>query len=157
MTPAIVAAKKSGVSFTIHQFRHDRTSASYALEAAEKLGRAPEQVYKTLIVQLDDGALGELVVAMLPASLPLSLKALAKAAHAGKAVMAPSTLAEKTTGYVIGGISPLGQKKRLRAFLHQAALEHDSILVSAGRRGLEIELAPADLLRLSGALVASLA
>ncbi|MDR0477315.1 MAG: Cys-tRNA(Pro) deacylase [Desulfobulbaceae bacterium] len=154
MTPAITAAQQSGVSFVIHQFRHDPKSQSYALEAAEKLGRDRQQIYKTLIVQLDGG---ELAVAMLPAALTLSLKTLAKAAEARKATMAPPALAEKTTGYVVGGISPLGQKKRLRAFLHEAALEQSGILISAGRRGLEIELAPADLLRLTGAIATLLA
>lgn len=154
MTPAIALAKQSSISFTIHQFQHDQKSQSYALEAAEKLGRDPQQIYKTLIVQLDDG---ELVVAMLPASLTLSLKTLAKAAQARKAAMAPAALAEKTTGYLTGGISPLGQKRHLRALLHETALEQSSILVSAGRRGLEIELAPADLLRLTGAIAVPLA
>ena len=154
MTPAIASAKQSGICFVIHQFHHDPKNRSYALEAAAELGRDPRQIYKTLIVQLDGG---ELVVAMLPAALTLSLKALTKVAHARKATMAPSALAEKTTGYLVGGISPLGQKKRLRAFLHEAALEQDSILVSGGRRGLEIELAPADLLHLTEAIAAPLA
>ena len=153
MTPAIASVKQSGIPFVIHQFRHDPKKQSYALEAAEKLGRDRQQIYKTLIVQFDGG---ELAVAMLPAALTLSLKVLAKAAEVRKAAMAPAVLAEKTTGYIVGGISPFGQKKRLRAFIHEAALEQSGILVSAGRRGLEIELAPADLLRLTGAVAVPL-
>ena len=140
-TPAIVAAERAGIAFTVHTYAHDLTAASYGLEAAEQLGVDPARVYKTLVADVD----GILTVAIVPVEAQLDLKALGKRAR-----MADTKLAERTTGYVAGGISPLGQRKRLPTVLDDSALAHDTIHVSAGRRGLEIELAPADLLALTG-------
>lgn len=152
MTPAINAAKKAKILFTIHEYAHDPTCASYGLEAAEKLNIAPDRVFKTLVVDLG----GELVVAIVPVDAMLGLKNIAKAAGAKKASMADTALVERSTGYVLGGVSPLGQKKRLRTFIDASALAHPTIHVSAGRRGLEIELAPNDLARLTSAQFADL-
>ncbi len=145
MTPAINAAKKVGISFTVHQYDHDSACEAYGLEAAEKLKIDPALVFKTLVVDVE----GELVVAIIPVAHMLNLKLLAKAAGAKKAFMADKALVERTTGYVLGGVSPFGQKKRLRTFLDSSAQNLRTIHVSAGRRGLEIELAPADLLQLT--------
>jgi Cys-tRNA(Pro)/Cys-tRNA(Cys) deacylase len=147
-TPAIVAAERAGVSFSVHEYAHDPKAASYGLEAAEKLGLDPARVYKTLVVDVD----GVLTVAVVPVEAQLDLKALGK-----RATMADTKLAERTTGYVAGGISPLGQRKRLPVLLDESALAFETIHVSAGRRGLEIELAPGDLLGLTGGRVAAIA
>lgn len=152
-TPALVAASKAGVSFTVHEYHHDPRADSYGLEAAEALGLDPAQVFKTLIADVD----GRLVCAVVPVAGSLDLKALATAAHGRKAVMAKGPDAERATGYVVGGISPLGQKKRLATFLDRKALAFETIHVSAGKRGLEIELAPADLLTLTGGQAADIA
>jgi Cys-tRNA(Pro)/Cys-tRNA(Cys) deacylase len=140
-TPAIVAAERAGIAFTVHEYVHDPKAASYGLEAAEKLGLDPAHVFKTLVADVD----GTLTVAIVPVEAQLDLKALGK-----RVSMADSKLAERTTGYVAGGISPLGQRKRLPTVLDASALACETIHVSAGRRGLEIELAPADLLALTG-------
>lgn len=140
-TPAIVAAEKAGIRFTLHEYAHDPKAASYGLEAAEKLGLDPARVFKTLVVSVD----GTLTVVMVPVEAQVDLRALGK-----RAAMADPKLAERTTGYVTGGISPLGQRKRLPTILDESALAYETIHVSAGRRGLEIELAPADLLALTG-------
>ena len=152
MTPAINAAKKAKIPFSVHEYLHDPTCASYGLEAAEKLNIAPDRVFKTLVADLG----GEMVVAIVPVDAMLGLKNIAKAAGAKKASMAHKALVERSTGYVLGGVSPLGQKKRLRTFIDASALAHPTIHVSAGRRGLEIELAPNDLARLTSAQFADL-
>jgi Cys-tRNA(Pro)/Cys-tRNA(Cys) deacylase len=139
-TPAIVAAERAGIAFTVHEYTHDPKAASYGLEAVEKLGIDPDRVYKTLVADVD----GTLTVAVVPVGAQLDLKALGK-----RAAMADTKLAERTTGYVAGGISPLGQRKRLPTVLDDSALAFETIHVSAGRRGLEIELAPADLIALT--------
>jgi Cys-tRNA(Pro)/Cys-tRNA(Cys) deacylase len=139
-TPAIAAAERAGVSFTLHEYAHGAKVSSYGLEAAEKLGVDPDRVFKTLVADVD----GTLTVAIVPVAAQLDLKALGK-----RVTMADSKLAERTTGYVAGGISPLGQRKRLPTVLDESALAFETIHVSAGRRGLEIELAPADLLALT--------
>lgn len=146
MTPAILVAKRQKTAFTLHEYSHDRSSPAYGLEAAEKLGIPPARVFKTLIVKLDDSLLA---VAIVPVAAMLNMKLFAKAAGAKKAAMADTTEAERITGYVVGGISPLGQKRSLPTILDQSALTFATIMVSAGRRGLEIELAPTDLLRLT--------
>jgi len=146
MTPAINYAKKHKISFTIHKYQHDPDHESFGLEAAEKLGLNPERVFKTLVARLDNT---ELAVAILPVSRMLNLKSFARACGVKKSVMADKAVVEKTTGYVLGGVSPLGQKKRLKTIVDTAAADHQTIYVSAGRRGLEIELAPDDLLRLT--------
>ncbi|HDM8223356.1 TPA: Cys-tRNA(Pro) deacylase [Vibrio campbellii] len=148
MTPAINLAKKKKVTHTIHQYEHDPRADSYGLEAAEVLGQDPKKIFKTLLFCLN-GEPKNLAVAIIPVDQKLNLKLAAKAAKGKKADMADPEIAQKTTGYVVGGISPLGQKKALPTFLHESATEQDTICVSAGKRGLEIELAPKDLLSLT--------
>ena len=142
MTPAILLAKKAKIAFNVHEYKHDSKAQSYGLEAAEKLNLNPAQVFKTLVVETDSK---QLVVAVLPVNQQLNLKALAKAVGAKKAAMAPQQLVERTTGYILGGVSPLAQKKRLATVIDSSAKNFETIYVSAGRRGLEIELA-ADIL-----------
>ncbi len=153
-TPAILAADRAQVAYTVHEYAHDPRAESYGLEAAEALGVEPERVFKTLLATVD-GA--RLVVAVVPVTALLDLKAVAAAAGGRKADMAKPADAERATGYVVGGISPLGQKKRLPTFVDASAEAHVTIHVSAGRRGLEIELAPADLVALTGGTVAAIA
>ncbi|HAS6075769.1 TPA: Cys-tRNA(Pro) deacylase [Vibrio vulnificus] len=148
MTPAINLAKKKKVPHTIHEYQHDPRAASYGLEAAEVLGQDPKKVFKTLLFCLN-GEAKNLAVAIIPVDQKLNLKLAAKAANGKKADMADPDIAQKTTGYVVGGISPLGQKKALPTFLHISAEQQETICVSAGKRGLEIELAPKDLLMLT--------
>jgi Cys-tRNA(Pro)/Cys-tRNA(Cys) deacylase len=139
-TPATRVARQAKVAHAIHEYVHEPGADSYALEAAEALGLDPRRVFKTLVVDRD----GTLTVCIVPAADTLDLRALGK-----RAKLAPTERAEKVTGYVAGGISPLGQRKPLPTLLDASASEHDTIFVSAGRRGLEIELAPADLLTLT--------
>lgn len=146
MTPGINTAKKAKIAFRVHEYDHDSASESYGLEAAEKLGIAETQVFKTLVVQLDGK---ELVVGVLAVSSQLSMKLIAKSAGAKKAVMAKPEDVQRSTGYVLGGVSPLGQKKPLRTFVDASAEENKTIYISAGRRGLEIELSPDDLVSLT--------
>jgi Cys-tRNA(Pro)/Cys-tRNA(Cys) deacylase len=149
-TPATDAAKRAGVVHTIHEYAHDPAAASYGLEAADSLGIEPARVFKTLLA----AAGNVLVVAIVPVTGQLDVKALATA-HGVKAMtMADPTAAERATGYVVGGISPLGQRKRHATFLDESAELFDTIYVSAGRRGLEIELSAADLLALTGGSLA---
>ena len=152
-TPALVLVAKANVVFTVHEYHHDARSVSYGKEAADALGLAAEQVFKTLVAEVD----GKLVVAVVPVAGTLDLKALAAAAGGRKAAMAKVPDAERVTGYVVGGISPLGQKKRLPLFLDTSALTYPTVHVSAGRRGLEIELAPQDLLTLTDGQAAAIA
>lgn len=153
MTPAVNLAKKAGVSHTLHEYEHDPDSASYGTEAAEKLGVDPRRVFKTLVTRIDGQGL---CVGLVPVNSKLSLKQMARAAGGKKAAMAEPEEVQRSTGYVLGGVSPLGQKKRLKTFIDRSAEAFDTIYVSAGRRGLEIELAPADLARLTGARFAEL-
>ncbi|MEU3297363.1 Cys-tRNA(Pro) deacylase [Streptomyces longwoodensis] len=149
-TPATVALTAAGVDFTVHAYDHDPSHPSYGEEAAEAMGVSPERVFKTLVADVD----GALTVAVVPVAGQLDLKALAAAVGGKKAAMADPALAERTTGYVRGGISPLGQRKRLPTVLDASAGGHATICVSAGRRGLEVELSPADLAALTGATLA---
>ncbi|MEU5718983.1 Cys-tRNA(Pro) deacylase [Streptomyces sp. NPDC020403] len=149
-TPATVVLTAAGTAFTVHSYDHDPSSPSYGEEAAEALGVAPGRVFKTLVADVD----GELVVAVVPVAGSLDLKALASAVGGKRAAMADPAAAERTTGYVRGGISPLGQRKRLRTVLDASADTHPTICVSAGRRGLEVELSPTDLAALTGAVLA---
>ncbi|MFF7402047.1 Cys-tRNA(Pro) deacylase [Streptomyces sp. TR1341] len=149
-TPATVALSAAGVEFTVHAYDHDPSHPSYGEEAAEAMGVSPDRVFKTLVADVD----GNLVVGVVPVAGTLDLKALASAVGGKRAAMADPTLAERTTGYVRGGISPLGQRKRLPTVLDDSALGHATICVSAGRRGLEVELAPGDLAKLTGAVSA---
>lgn len=152
-TPATALLAKQKVAHRVHSYDHDPRTISYGTEAAEALGVAPERVFKTLVADVD----GTLTVAIVPVAGQLDLKALASAVSGKKAKMAELGSAERATGYVVGGISPLGQRKRLRTVLDSSALGFDTVLCSAGRRGLEIELAPADLARLTDAVVAPIA
>ncbi len=153
MTPAIKAAQAAAVAFRVHEYRHDPGKRNYGREAAEALGLDPRRVFKTLLVALNGDA-RRLAVAIVPVDGQLDLKAMAAASGCKKVEMADPAAAERVTGYLVGGISPLGQKRRLPTVLDDAALAFDTVFVSAGRRGLEIELAPADLLRLCGASTA---
>lgn len=141
-TPAIVALEQAGIPFSVHAYEHDPAASSYGLEAAEALGLEPETVFKTLLAEAD----GELVVGIVPVSSQLDLKALAGCVGAKKAVMADPAAAARVTGYVVGGISPIGQKRRLRTVVDDSALDHPLVYVSAGRRGLDLGLTPDDLM-----------
>ncbi|MEU3819870.1 Cys-tRNA(Pro) deacylase [Streptomyces sp. NPDC030392] len=149
-TPATVALTAAGTPFTVHEYAHDPASPSYGEEAAEALGVSPDRVFKTLVADVD----GALTVAVVPVAGQLDLKALAAAVGGKRATMADPAAAERTTGYVRGGISPLGQRKKLPTVLDASASRHETICVSAGRRGLEVELAPAHLAELTGAVIA---
>ncbi len=149
-TPAIAALSAASVPFTVHDYAHDPRSESYGEEAAVALGIAAGRVFKTLLAAVD----GVLTVAVVPVSGQLDLKALARAVGGRKAAMADPQAAERSTGYVVGGISPLGQKRAHPTVVDATALDHPTVFVSAGRRGLEVELAPADLVRLTAAITA---
>ena len=164
-TPATVALSAAGIAFEVRAYDHDplvtdrslrRASNArhegFGLEAAEALDVDPARVFKTLLASLD----GSLVVGIVPVAGQLDLKALARALGGSKAVMAEVAAAERATGYVAGGISPVGQKRRHRTVLDASALEHDTILVSGGRRGFDLELAPADLVAITGAVTATI-
>ncbi|MDH6216363.1 Cys-tRNA(Pro) deacylase [Streptomyces pseudovenezuelae] len=149
-TPATVALTSAGVPHTVHSYDHDPSHPSYGEEAAEAMGVSPERVFKTLVADVD----GTLTVAVVPVAGSLDLKALAAAVGGKRAAMADPTLAERTTGYVRGGISPLGQRKKLPTVLDESAAAHPTICVSAGRRGLEVELSPESLAALTEAVLA---
>jgi Cys-tRNA(Pro)/Cys-tRNA(Cys) deacylase len=149
-TPATVALTRAEVPFTEHAYAHDPGSGSYGLEAAAALGVAPERVFKTLLARVD----GTLTVAVVPVSGQLDLKALAAAVGGKRAEMADPRDAERVTGYVVGGISPIGQRKTLPTVLDATATGFATVFVSGGRRGLDIELGPADLVRVTRATVA---
>jgi len=151
-TPALVELQAAGVEHTVHAYDHQPESGvGYGLEAAAVLGVPPQQVFKTLVADVD----GDLVVAVVPVDAQLDLKALAKAVGGKRAAMADPIRAQRSTGYVVGGISPLGQRQRLTTVVDESSERHRTIFVSGGRRGLDVELAPADLVRLTGARVAS--
>ncbi len=152
-TPATTALTRLKVSFTVHTYTHDPAAPSYGLEAAQALGVDPARVFKTLLAEVD----GALVVGIVPVTTSLDLKALAAAAGGKRARMAEPALAERATGYVVGGISPVGARRRLPTFLDSSAAVLGSVLVSGGRRGLDLELAPADLLAATGARLAPIA
>ncbi len=151
-TPATTALTKVGITFTTHTYDHDPRASSYGMEAAELLGIDPARVFKTLIADAD----GNLVVGIVPVGRHLDLKALAAAVGVKHAVLAEPAAAQRATGYVVGGISPIGSKRQLVTVLDESALEHDTVLVSGGRRGFDIELAPADLVSITGARVAAI-
>jgi Cys-tRNA(Pro)/Cys-tRNA(Cys) deacylase len=143
-TPAVRAAEEAGIPFTLHEYQHEAGSASYGDEAAAKLDVEPERLFKTLVVSVD----GALAVALVPVPAQLDLKALGK-----RAQLADKGHAQRTTGYVSGGTSPLGQRRRLPTHIDVSALEHATILVNGGRRGLQMEIDPRDLARLTDAKV----
>lgn len=155
MTPAINLLKQSAVTFRLHEYSHDPQSGAYGLEAIEALQLEAVRVFKTLLVMLD-GNDKHLGVALIPAAETLNLKAAAKALQAKKATMADPVQAERITGYLVGGISPLGQKRLLPTVVDESALQFASIFVSGGKRGLEIELEPAALIALCQAETAAI-
>ena len=142
MTPAVVAARKANIPFDLHEYDHDPSVTSYGDEAAEKLGVDAGCIFKTLVVETGDK---KLAVAILPVGDSLNTKAIAAAVGAKKAELADKALVQRVTGYVLGGVSPLGQKKRLATVIDDSALRYERIYVSGGRRGLDISLAPNDL------------
>ena len=149
-TPATVALTAAGVDFTLHAYEHDPRAASYGLEAAEALGVEPGRVLKTLLASLD----GALVVGIVPVDGQLDLKALARALGGSKAVMADVAAAERATGYVAGGISPIGQRRAHPTVVDVSATGWPTVFVSGGRRGLDVELSPADLVAVTAATTA---
>jgi Cys-tRNA(Pro)/Cys-tRNA(Cys) deacylase len=142
MTPAIAALKRAKIPYRLHSYQHDAGSSSYGDEAARKLGVEQARVFKTLVVKADDK---QFAVGIVPVSQHLDLKFMAQALGTKKVAMAEAHDAEKLTGYVLGGISPLGQKRKLATVIDTSATTFATIFISAGRRGLEIELAPSDL------------
>ncbi|MGB3910271.1 MAG: Cys-tRNA(Pro) deacylase [Pseudolysinimonas sp.] len=152
-TPAIAALRAAGIPFTERSYLHDPAVTDFGREAADALGVEPDRVFKTLLADVD----GRLVVGIVPVAGKLDLKALAAAAGGKKAVMADAALAERRTGYVVGGISPIGQKSRHETVLDETAELWDTVFVSGGRRGLDLELTPADLIRATSAVVADIA
>ena len=151
-TPATVALTAAGVAFTQHAYEHDPTARSFGLEAAEVLGLPPEQVFKTLLVDTGAG----LAVAVVPVTGQLDLKAMAAAVGAKRVAMADPVAAQRSSGYVVGGISPIGQKRALPTVVDESAELFDVVYVSGGRRGLDLGIAPADLVRVTGATVADI-
>jgi Cys-tRNA(Pro)/Cys-tRNA(Cys) deacylase len=147
-TPATMALTRAGLSFALHPYGHDPRAASYGLQAAQALGVEPARVLKTLLAEID----GKLAVGIVPVDQHLDLKALARALGASRAVMADPAAAERATGYVVGGISPIGQKRTHPTVVDASALAHATIFVSGGCRGLDLELAPADLIRITEAI-----
>jgi len=145
-TPATIALTKEGVGFTTHTYDHDPSAASFGLEAADALGLPVEQVFKTLLADID----GNLVVGIVPVHLKLDLKALATSIGGKKAVMADPAVAQRSTGYVVGGISPIGQKRALPTVIDASAELYDVVYVSGGRRGFDVGVAPKDLARITG-------
>lgn len=146
MTPAITLIKQHKIVHKIHEYSPGESSVSYGLEAATKMGVSQDKVFKTLVVILDNKALA---VCIIPVSSMLNMKCIAQHFCAKKSVMADQSAVERSTGYVLGGVSPLGQKKRLNTVIDASALNHSTVYVSAGRRGLEIALSPDDLARLT--------
>ncbi len=152
-TTATIALERAEIPFTLHEYAHDPRHSCYGLEASEALGVPPGRVFKTLVAAVD----GALAVGVVPVHRQLDLKALAAAVGGKKAVLAEVAAAERATGYVAGGISPVGQKRRLPVVVDESALELATMFCSAGRRGLEIEIVPAELIRAAGAKVAAIA
>ena len=152
-TPATLALARAGITFTAHAYEHDPRAAAYGLEAAEKLSLDPDRVFKTLLANVDSG----LAVAIVPVARHLDLKALAHALGGKRAEMADLAVAERKTGYVVGGISPIGQKTTLPTVLDESAILCEAIFVSGGRRGLDLELTPDDLLAVTGGRYAPIA
>lgn len=150
MTPAVNAAKAAGVAYRLLEYDYDSNADAIGLAAADALGLDPVLVYKTLVAQVDGKAL---VCAVIPVAARLDLKALAAAAKGKKADLADPAVAERSSGYLVGGISPLGQKRRLPTFIDASAQTLDEMVVNGGRRGLQIVLKPADLARILGAAV----
>ncbi|MCH5645071.1 MULTISPECIES: Cys-tRNA(Pro) deacylase [unclassified Gordonia (in: high G+C Gram-positive bacteria)] len=158
-TPAITALTRAGIDHTVHRYAHDPRTDAYGAEAvsalAELVGVDAEQILKTLVIEVSgSGARNHLAVAVIPVPRRLSLKAAAAALGGAKAAMATERDVTRTTGYVLGGVSPVGQRSALPTVIDISALDHSRVLCSAGKRGLEIELAPADLVTITGAVTA---
>jgi Cys-tRNA(Pro)/Cys-tRNA(Cys) deacylase len=151
-TPATMTVQKADVAFTLHEYDYDPNAERIGLQAAEALGVAPARMLKTLMARAGK----EIVCVLAPSDREVSLKRLANAAGAKEAAMLPPNEAERLTGYHVGGISPFGQRKRVRVFVEVGALAHATVYVNGGRRGLQIEIAPADLVRLLAATPAQL-
>jgi Cys-tRNA(Pro)/Cys-tRNA(Cys) deacylase len=151
-TPATAALAKAGAAFKLHEYIYDPSADRIGLQAAEALGVAPVRLLKTLMARAGD----EIVCVLIASDREVNLKALARAIGAKAAAMLPADEAERVTGYRVGGISPFGQKKRARVFIDRAALAPSTVLVNGGRRGLQIEIAPGDLVRLLQAQAADL-
>lgn len=151
-TPATIALKNAGVAFVLHAYDHDPAADSFGGEAAEAFGVEPERVFKTLVADVD----GALTVGVVPVTGQLDLKALAAAVGGKRAAMADPAAAERSSGYVVGGISPLGQRRPLPTVVDESALGYSTVFVSAGRRGLQVELAPSDLVALTNAGTAAI-
>jgi Cys-tRNA(Pro)/Cys-tRNA(Cys) deacylase len=152
-TPATALLARSGVNFTLHTYEHDPRAEGYGEEAASQLGVLPQRLFKTLIVSID----GKLACGVVPVAGRLDLKAIASTLGGKRAEMAPPAAAQRATGYVVGGISPIGQKTELPTVIDISALSHETVFVSAGRRGLQVELAPTDLVALCQATTATIA
>ncbi len=148
MTPGINAAKRAKIFYRVHEYNHDSSSDSYGAEAAEKMGVAEERIFKTLVISVGPK---DLIVGVVPVASSLHMKRIAKAVGAKKAGMAEPSDVEKSTGYVLGGVSPLGQKRKLVTIIDSSAQKYPTIFVSAGRRGLELEVKPDDLMKLTHA------
>jgi len=151
-TPATLALRKAGIAFTIHEYDYDPSAPRVGLQAAEALGVSPARLLKTLMAKA-----GEIVCIVVPSDQEVSLRKLAAAVGAKDATMLPAAEAERITGYKVGGISPFGQRRKVRTFIEEAALAHPTIIVNGGRRGLQVELAPGDLVQLLGATKVSVA
>jgi Cys-tRNA(Pro)/Cys-tRNA(Cys) deacylase len=152
-TPATVALEKAGIAFKLHEYDYDPNAERIGMQAAEALGVSPQRLLKTLMAK----AGGAVICLLIASDREVSLKKLAAAAGAKDAAMLPAAEAERITGYHVGGISPLGQKKRVRVFIDAAAVTHPTIIFNGGRRGLQIEIAPGELVRLLGATAAGIA
>lgn len=148
MTPAVKLLEKLKIPYQLHQYHHDDTATSYGLEAAEKLAVSAEMIFKTLVVETENKTLA---VAIVPVEKQLNLKSIAKSLPCKKVAMADPKRVQTTTGYVLGGVSPFGQKKRLSTILDTSAKQFDNIFVSGGKRGLEIEISPKDLVKVLNA------
>lgn len=157
MTPAVDTLVNLGLPHKVLTYDHDPAAVSFGAEAAEALGVAPDTVFKTLLASVESSTGRELVVGIVPVTTMLNLKALAKAVGAKKAQLADPAAAERATGYVVGGISPVGQKQQLTTVLDESAFVHDLIRCSGGKRGMELELSPADLAGAVGAVVTDIA
>lgn len=154
MTPAVKQAKQNKINYQLHQYQHDSNASSFGQEAANKLAINAEQIFKTLVVATESQ---QLAVAIVPVSQQLNLKAMAKALKVKKVQMAQAKRVETSTGYVLGGVSPLGQKKRLTTIIDNSGQNFESIYISGGKRGLEIELSASDLAMLTKASFAEIA
>ena len=156
-TPATTAADLAGIGYSVHEYQHHPGADSFGLEAADRLGCEPARVHKTLVAAIDGPRGHELVVAVVPVDCHVDLKALASALGSKRAEMAKPADAERATGYVVGGISALGQRKRLRTVVDSAAMDHATIFVSGGRRGLDLELRASDLVAVTSGMFAAIA